>query len=105
MRLIVVAIALLPSLSNADGYCVMPELRRGVPVTIAVEHIGKESCGVALIEKRPVRIEEVAVRKVKWPAKCGYFGDTCTRRAEYFLSAQDEIPYIVIFKGPRNPHG
>lgn len=93
---------LVPALATASEFCTIPTLYRGVPVTVPVPHIGKHLCGMALIEKQYVRLEEVAQRKVLGPVRCNPSGDDCRQRAEYFLSRQDsEQPFIVIYQGPR----
>ncbi len=101
MRRLILIAALAPGIGTASEFCTIPTLYRGVPVTVPVPSIGKHLCGMALIEKQYVRLEEAAQRKVLGPVRCNSSGNDCRQRAEYFLSRQDSEPFIVIYRGPR----
>jgi hypothetical protein len=83
------------------GVCVIHDLFPGLPIEVSVENIDKDFCGAARINRRIVRLDQKPVRKYDGPVSCDTSGEHCWKRVEYFLSADDSMPYVVILKGPR----
>lgn len=104
MRVIAALLASMPILASAaDGeYCVMPRLQAGVPATVEVEYIDKPFCGIAMIENRYVRLDEVAKSKEIGNVRCSS-AESCTRTNRYYTDEKPaSAPYIIIFHGPKN---
>lgn len=78
-------------------------LVRGQATTVDVPYIDKPFCGVAMIDHRYVRLNEIAKAKDEEPATC--VSDIhCTRTSRYYLD-EDRLtePFIIIFQGPKHP--
>lgn len=100
--LLATALVLSAAASRADGgVCIIPDLVQGRPTEVPVEDISKGFCGAARINKKIVRLEEVAIRKLNGPVVCSSSGTDCWKRVEYYLTENDVFPYVVIFKGPK----
>ena len=99
-------LAALPALASASSesgdYCVIPKLTLGVPTTIEVSYIEKPFCGMAMIEKRYVRMSELSKAVEEGTPECS--SETfCTKTMRFYLDeAKATTPYILIFHGPRH---
>lgn len=83
------------------GFCTIPELVRGHPTEVPVDDITKGFCGAARVNRKVVRLDQVAVRKYDGPVVCSAHGRDCWQRVEYYLAEDDWSPYVVILRGPK----
>jgi hypothetical protein len=101
------AIAMLTLISPllavaGDGeYCVIPKLIAGVPTTVQLEHIDKPFCGMALVDRRYVRLDDVTKARDEGEVECSS-RQSCTKTNRYYQDDQRATaPYIIIFEGPK----
>ena len=90
-----------PTMALADEYCVIPKLTPGVPTRVDLEYIGKQFCGMAIVDKKYVRLDEIVKETVEGATECS--GDQmCRRTTRYYTDdARAAAPFIIIFQGPK----
>lgn len=110
MRVIVTTAIVLavisPSLSFAERerseYCIIPKLEAGVATTVEVPYIDMPFCGTAVIDKRYVRVSDIAKATDEEEANC-VSDNFCTKVLRIYRDQEKATsPYILIFHGPKN---
>ena len=101
--LLLVALPILASANNEAGeYCVIPKLVQGEATTVEVPYIDKPFCGMAMIDKNYVRMEEFAKVTEESEPQCSS-ESFCTKVLRFYQDeAKSSKPYILIFFGPRH---
>ena len=91
-----------PLAALADGeYCVIPKLTPGVPTRVDLEYIGKSFCGMAIVDRKYVRLDEITKEKIEGATECRS-DNQCQRTTKYFTDeSRATAPFIIIFQGPK----
>lgn len=89
----------LPTLAAADGdYCLIPRLSPDQPTLVSVADINYKFCGVAVIDGKHVRLDEV-MKASDSHTSCDR--RSCSKVLRYFEDADKKTaPYILIFEAP-----
>lgn len=90
----------LSALAAADGdYCLIPRLSLDQPTLVSVADINYKFCGVAVINGKHVRLDEI-MKASDSHTSCDR--RSCSKVLRFFEDADKKTaPYILIFEAPR----